>query len=125
MVATSISPANLILDWFDLNQRSFPWRATGGEPPNSYWVWLSEIMLQQTRVETVIPYYNNFLRKWKNFQELANANIVEVLKAWEGMGYYRRAQNLYRCAVMVSEKLGGKLPRNKNDLLKLLWDVEI
>tara|TARA_B100002049_G_C16050618_1_gene363317 strand:- start:59 stop:1009 length:951 start_codon:yes stop_codon:yes gene_type:complete len=76
-------------------------------------------MLQQTRVETVIPYYINFLRKWKNFKELANADIVEVLKAWEGMGYYRRAQNLYRCAVMVSEKLGEKLPRNKNDLLKL------
>jgi len=107
------------LQWFRGNGRDFPWRQKHVKKKNIYKIWLSEIMLQQTRVETVIPYYINFLGKWKNFQELANANIVEVLKVWQGMGYYRRAQNLHRCAVTVSRKLGGKLPRDRNNLLKL------
>ena len=75
-----------MLRWFKDNGRNLPWRQKNIRKKNIYRIWLSEIMLQQTRVETVIPYYINFLRKWKNFKELANADIVEVLKAWEGMG---------------------------------------
>ena len=76
-------------------------------------------MLQQTRVETVIPYYTDFIKRWKNFTSLANANMKEVLKAWQGMGYYRRAHNLHRCAIEVSKKFNGKLPSRRDDLLKL------
>ena len=72
-----------LLKWFSANGRSLPWR-TGYERRDIYHVWLSEVMLQQTRVETVIPYYTDFIKRWKNFTSLANANMKEVLKAWQG-----------------------------------------
>ena len=119
MVATSISPANLILDWFDLNQRSFPWRATGGEDPNSYWVWLSEIMLQQTNTTTVQPYFLDFIKRWPTVNDLASAKLDQVLHAWQGLGYYARARNLHKCAKIIVEEFNGEFPDDEKKLLSL------
>jgi len=92
-----------------------PWRET----PDPYRIWVSEIMLQQTRVGTVGPYYERFLRKFPDIRSLAAARTDEVLKAWEGLGYYARARNLRRAARIVVERYGGKVPRTVEDLSAL------
>ncbi len=93
--------ASLLLGWYDVSARVLPWRARGGAKPDPYRVWLSEIMLQQTRVETVLPYYAKFLARWPDVTALANARQEEVLSAWAGLGYYARARNLHACAKAV------------------------
>ena len=97
--------AKALLDWYDTHRRSLPWRDVG----NPYATWVSEIMLQQTRVETVIPYYNRFLSDYPDVMALAAAPEDEVLKHWEGLGYYSRARNLHRGAKQIAAN-GGTLP---------------
>ena len=104
-----------LLNWYDKNKRILPWRGH----PDPYAVWISEIMLQQTRVETVIPYFERWMRSFPTVQVLASASEQEVLNAWEGLGYYSRARNLHKAARIVASDLGGNLPRTVDRLLKL------
>ena len=92
-----------------------PWR----DHPDSYAVWVSEIMLQQTRVETVIPYFEKWMKLFPDVNALANASEQDVLNAWEGLGYYSRARNLHKAAKIVAEKFNGELPRDLTDLRSL------
>lgn len=108
-----------LLDWYDRHRRELPWRARPGERPDPYRVWLSEIMLQQTNVTTVKPYFADFLRRWPNVEKLARAPREEVMQAWAGLGYYARARNLHACAMHVAEKLSGKFPQTRDGLLEL------
>jgi A/G-specific adenine glycosylase len=96
-----------LLDWFASNKRGLPWRTT----QDPYRIWVSEAMLQQTRVTTVIPYYERFTVRFPNVRALAGSPLEDVLKAWEGLGYYARARNLHRAARRVVEEHGGALPR--------------
>jgi len=96
-----------LLSWFDKNARDLPWRRTR----RPYRVWVSEIMLQQTRVEAVIPYYQRFIRAFPRLRDLAAAGEDEVLKLWEGLGYYSRARNLRNAAKKIATERGGRLPR--------------
>lgn len=102
------------LDWYQIHARELPWRET----TDPYRIWLSEIMLQQTRVETVKDYYRRFLIRFPTVENLANASEETVLKAWEGLGYYSRARNLHRCAKEISKR-GGIFPRTQKELLAL------
>jgi A/G-specific adenine glycosylase len=104
-----------LLKWYRRNKRSLPWR----DHPDPYAVWVSEIMLQQTRVEAVIPYFERWMRLFPTIRALAAASEQEVLNAWEGLGYYTRARNLHRAAKIVAEKFGGELPRDLDELRKL------
>jgi A/G-specific adenine glycosylase len=104
-----------LLAWYRANARILPWRETA-EP---YRVWLSEIMLQQTRVETVVPYYNRFLAALPTVRALADAEEARVFKLWEGLGYYSRARNLQKAARVVAEKYGGAFPRGLDALRAL------
>jgi A/G-specific adenine glycosylase len=104
-----------LLVWAHAHRRDLPWR--GERDP--YRVWISEVMLQQTRVETVIPYYRRFLARFPTLRSLAEADLDEVLKAWEGLGYYARARNLHRAARRVMEHHGGQLPAEREALLAL------
>ena len=87
-----------LLAWYRAQHRKLPWRAAPGERQDPYAVWLSEIMLQQTTVATVIPYYLKFMTRWPTMKALAEANIADVMSAWAGLGYYSRARNLHACA---------------------------
>lgn len=104
-----------LLDWFGSNQEDLPWR-NGRDP---YRVWLSETMLQQTQVDTVIPYFERFLRELPDIPSLASAPLDRVLKLWEGLGYYSRARNLHHAAQIVVEQYGGRLPSAVDELVKL------
>ncbi|MDH5412376.1 MAG: A/G-specific adenine glycosylase, partial [Alphaproteobacteria bacterium] len=86
-----------LLAWYDGNRRRLPWRAGPGAWMDPYRVWLSEIMLQQTTVATVGPYFESFLARWPTIADLAEAELDDVLHAWQGLGYYARARNLHRC----------------------------
>jgi A/G-specific adenine glycosylase len=108
-----------VLDWYDRKRRVLPWRAQPGHRPDPYAVWLSEIMLQQTTVKAVAPYYAQFLRRWPTVEALAAAHLDEVLAAWAGLGYYSRARNLHACARAVVERYGGRFPRSEAALLEL------
>ena len=108
-----------LLDWYDAHRRRLPWRALPGETPDPYRVWLSEIMLQQTTVATVGPYFHNFLKRWPTMKALAAAPVEDVMSAWAGLGYYSRARNLHACAQVVAERHAGKLPADEAELLKL------
>src|SRR5690348_18159047 len=99
--ATSSSRPTLLLAWYDRHRRRLPWRAAPGESSDPYRVWLSEIMLQQTTVKAVAPYYARFLARWPDVRALAAATLDEVLKVWAGLGYYIRARNLHACARAV------------------------
>jgi A/G-specific adenine glycosylase len=105
-----------LLAWYDRHRRVLPWRAKAGERMEPYKVWLSEIMLQQTRVETVARYYETFLAKFPNVEKLAKAPLGEVLKTWAGLGYYARARNLHACARSVVKTHGGKFPETEEAL---------
>ncbi len=107
--------ASRLLAWYRANKRSLPWR----DHPDPYAVWVSEIMLQQTRVEAVIPYFENWMKRFPSVRALAAASEQEVLNAWEGLGYYSRARNLHKAARLVVEQYGGKLPRELVSLRKL------
>ena len=101
-----------LIAWYEGHKRSLPWR----EEVTPYRVWVSEIMLQQTRVEAAKGYYLRWMRRFPTLFDLAEASEEEVLKAWEGLGYYSRARNLHKAAKLVAEKYGGELPREKKDL---------
>lgn len=103
----------LLLPWYDENQRTLPWRALPGQKPNPYHVLLSEIMLQQTTVTTVISYFNRFIEKWPTLTDFATASPDEVYHAWQGLGYYSRAKNLHRCIQEICEKYQGKIPQQE------------
>jgi adenine-specific DNA glycosylase len=102
--------AETLLSWYDGHRRHLPWRAPPGERADAYRVWLSEIMLQQTTVATVGPYFESFLARWPSIGDLAAAELDSVLHAWQGLGYYARARNLHRCARYVTDELDGKFP---------------
>ncbi len=104
-----------LLRWYADNARRLPWR--GKKPP--YEVWVSEIMLQQTRVEAVVPYYRRWLKRFPTIRSLARATERDVLRNWEGLGYYARARNLRRAAKVVLQNHGGRLPSSREDLLAL------
>ena len=113
MHASPKAIAAALLVWYPQAARSLPWRSD----PTPYHVLLSELMLQQTRVDTVIPYYERFLARWPTLQELGDAPLDDVLKAWAGLGYYARARNLHRCAQQAT--VSGGLPRTPAALRKL------
>lgn len=104
-----------VLSWYERHGRVLPWRGVG----DPYAVWVSEIMLQQTRVDTVIPYFERWMKQFPDMHALASASLQDVLAAWEGLGYYSRARNMHRAANMVVEQFGGVLPNNMHDLRKL------
>lgn len=104
-----------LLTWFSENQRTLPWR----ENKDPYRIWVSEIMLQQTRVDTVIPYFQRFMEKFPTVNALADAPEEEVLKAWEGLGYYSRARNLQTAVREVKEKYGGVVPDEPSEIASL------
>jgi A/G-specific adenine glycosylase len=108
-----------LLAWYDRHRRALPWRAPPGKRTDPYRVWLSEIMLQQTTVKAVAPYYARFLARWPDVQTLAAASLDDVLKAWAGLGYYARARNLHVCARTVAERHGGQFPKNEEALRAL------
>ncbi|MGH6936971.1 MAG: A/G-specific adenine glycosylase, partial [Methylocella sp.] len=99
-----------LLAWYDRHRRELPWRALPGEPADPYKVWLSEVMLQQTTVTAVKPYFLGFLARWPNVGLLAQANGKEVMRAWAGLGYYSRARNLHACAKIIAARFGGEFP---------------
>lgn len=104
------SVASHLLQWYDRHRRDLPWRAAPGAVADPYRVWLSEIMLQQTTVATVGPYFHAFLARWPTVEALAAAPLDDVLHAWQGLGYYARARNLHACARAVAGELGGRFP---------------
>lgn len=113
-----------ILRWYDHNARTLPWRTPPGEiangkKPDPYRVWLSEIMLQQTTVATVAPRYQEFLRRWPTVMKMAAAPVEDILGQWAGLGYYARARNLHKCAVVVANEHGGKFPNLEEELKAL------
>ena len=111
-------PAALVA-WYDRHARVLPWRAAPGERADPYAVWLSEIMLQQTTVKTVAPYYARFLARWPTVDALAAAPLDDVLKLWAGLGYYARARNLHACARTVAADLGCRFPDTEEGLRAL------
>jgi A/G-specific adenine glycosylase len=107
--------ARTLLAWFGENARDLPWRRTR----DPYAIWISEIMLQQTQVQTVIPYWNRWLEQLPNLQALAHADANQVLKLWEGLGYYSRARNLQKAAQIILSECGGQFPQQADQLLRL------
>jgi A/G-specific adenine glycosylase len=118
--AKSCPQPTALLAWYDRHRRKLPWRAPPGQKrADPYRVWLSEIMLQQTTVKAVAPYYARFLARWDDVGALAAAPLDDVLKAWAGLGYYARARNLHTTARAVVERHGGKFPANATELRAL------
>ena len=113
-----------LLGWYDRSGRTLPWRVrpedrAQGKKPDPYRVWLSEIMLQQTRVAAVIPYYDAFLEGWPTVEALADAPVEAVMERWAGLGYYARARNLHTCARQVARRHGGRFPETEAELRSL------
>ena len=102
----------IILEWYASNRRDLPWR----NDPTPYQVWLSEVILQQTRVSQGLDYYLRFIERWPSVADLAAASEEEVLKMWQGLGYYSRARNLHHCAKQVMEQHNGKFPADFEQL---------
>jgi A/G-specific adenine glycosylase len=115
----AIGPPAWLLDWYDRHRRRLPWRPLPGEPADPYRVWLSEIMLQQTGVKSVAPYFEKFVGRWPNVDALGHASMDEVLRMWAGLGYYSRARNLHACAVAVLRDHGGAFPDTEEGLRSL------
>jgi len=109
----------LLLDWYDRHRRRLPWRPPAGERADPYRVWLSEIMLQQTGVKTVGPYFEKFVTRWPDVAALGRASLDDVLRMWAGLGYYSRARNLHACAVAVLRDHGGVFPDTEEGLRSL------
>ena len=115
---TTIKPSSVperILSWYAQHRRDLPWRKTR----DPYRIWISEIMLQQTQVDTVIPYYHRFIEKFPVVEDLAEASMEDVLKVWENLGYYSRARNLHAAAGQLVKRSGGRFPENRDGLLLL------
>ncbi len=104
-----------LIEWYKQNHRDFPWR----QNENPYYIWISEIMLQQTTTEAVIPYFQRFLEKFPTIEDLANASLEDVYKMWEGLGYYRRAKHIHETAQVIMEKYQGIFPTTYKDILAL------
>jgi A/G-specific adenine glycosylase len=111
--------AKKILYWYDNNKRSLPWRNKCSLKQKEYFTLVSEFMLQQTQVKTVVPYFNNFLKNIPNFQALANVNETKLLRHWRGLGYYSRAKNLKKSARLIVDNYNGRLPKDYEELKKL------
>jgi len=107
--------SNLLLAWYQKNARDLPWRRTS----DPYLIWVSEIMLQQTRVKSVIPYFNRWVKRFPTLEILAEADQDEVLSLWEGLGYYRRAVNLHQAVKEIQTRFKGKIPEDPGDLKQL------
>ena len=105
----------LIVDWYEQQGRDLPWRET----KDPYRIWISEVILQQTRIATGIAYYHRFIERFPDVQRLAAAELDEVLKSWEGLGYYSRARNLHAAARQIVEEYGGRFPGHHTELIKL------
>ncbi|MGD1036423.1 MAG: A/G-specific adenine glycosylase [Roseiarcus sp.] len=110
--------ARRVLSWWDVHRRDLPWRAAKGEKPDPYRVWLSEILLQQTSATTAAPYFQKFVARWPRVEALAAASLDEVMSAFSGLGYYRRARNLHACAKEVARR-GGRFPPGEAELRAL------
>ena len=110
---------NKILHWYDNNKRNLPWRKKVSQKQREYNTLISEFMLQQTQVKTVIPYFNNFLKKIPNFKTLSKIDDLDLLKLWEGLGYYSRARNLKKTAIKVINQFDGRLPKTIEELKAL------
>jgi len=108
-----------ILSWYDNNKRILPWRTSQKSRKNQYYRILSEFMLQQTQVKTVIPYFNNFVKRIPNLKALSMSNEKKVLKLWEGLGYYTRAKNLHKTSKILIKKYNGKIPKSFVELKEL------
>jgi A/G-specific adenine glycosylase len=108
--------ATLLIDWYKINQRDLPWRNTD----NPYLIWLSEIILQQTRVQQGLPYYYKFANQYPTLQNLANASQDEVLALWQGLGYYSRGRNLLKAAQQILNEYNGEFPNNFKELKKII-----
>jgi A/G-specific adenine glycosylase len=119
IVADGAARPALLLAWYDRHRRKLPWRPLAGEPADPYRVWLSEIMLQQTGVKTVGPYFEKFLARWPDVDALGRASLDDVLRMWAGLGYYSRARNLHACAVAVRRDHGGVFPDTEEGLRAL------
>ncbi len=115
MLIDTIKFHNQLLRWFDKHQREMPWR----QSRDPYFIWISEVMLQQTQVQTVIPYFQRFITQFPTVQSLAEADLNRILKTWEGLGYYSRARNLAKAAKIVVEEHKSKIPDNSEDFIKL------
>lgn len=116
IVTSLVSPfSEIILRWYDLNKRSLPWRDTS----DPYVIWLSEVILQQTRVEQGLPYFKQFVATFPDVHRLAAATEQQVLKLWEGLGYYSRGRNLHRCAREIVREYAGEFPQRAAGLIKL------
>jgi len=111
--------SNALLCWYAVDKRRLPWRPEGGARPDPYRVWLSEVMLQQTTVAAVKPYFEAFTHRWPTVEALAAAADGEVMAAWAGLGYYARARNLLACARTVAAGHGGRFPEEEAELRKL------
>src|SRR5690349_22689211 len=109
----------LLLAWYDRHRRKLPWRPSAGERADPYRVWLSEIMLQQTTVKAVGPYFEKFLSRWPDVTDLARASLDDVLRMWAGLGYYSRARNLHACAIAVVHDHAGAFPDTEEGLRAL------
>ena len=114
-----VATAKHLLAWYDRHRRKLPWRAEKGARPDPYAVWLSEIMLQQTTVKAVAPYYQRFLARWPTVSDLGSAMLEDVLKLWAGLGYYARARNLHACARAILQNHRGVFPDTEAGLLAL------
>ena len=108
-----------ILSWYDNNKRKLPWRVSKNSPKKLYYRLLSEFMLQQTQVKTVIPYFIKFTKRFKTLEILSKSNEREILKLWEGLGYYRRARNLLASSKLIVQKYNSKLPYEIKEIKKL------
>ena len=116
---TPSSIADRLLHWHDPDLRGLPWRNAPAGARDPYAVWISEIMAQQTRLETVVAYFERWMTRFPTVQALAQADLQEVLKAWEGLGYYARARNIHRAAQQIVAEFGGNLPSDRRQLLRL------
>ena len=104
-----------LLDWYEINRRDLPWRKT----KDPYPIWLSEIIMQQTRVQQGLPYYHSFVKVYPKIKDLAEATEKEVLKRWEGLGYYSRARNLHATAQFISKEMNGTFPSTFDTIIQL------
>ena len=118
-VHAKVSASDELLAWYDRHARVLPWRARAPQLPDPYAIWLSEVMLQQTTVAAVGPYFRDFLARWPTVPDLAAATLDDVLSAWAGLGYYARARNLHRCAQALVERHGGIFPDTEEALREL------
>ena len=111
--------SNALLAWYDRHRRTLPWRAARGEAAEPYRIWVSEIMLQQTTVATVAGYFARFVARFPTLESLAAASLDDVLRAWQGLGYYARARNLHACARTLMQRHRGRFPETEADLAQL------